>query len=125
MREVLHNIPTEFGVRMKLFRLIVICSNETYSKARISIYLSDTFNIRNGLKQGDAFITIHFQLCFRICHYEGPGNPDGTDTSVAGLCHQKPLGTPRRRWENNIKMHFTDIEWDDKDCTDLAEDSDQ
>jgi hypothetical protein len=43
-------------------RLIVICSNETYSKARESIHLSDTFNIGNGLKQRDALSPLLFNF---------------------------------------------------------------
>jgi len=48
------NIVTEFGMPLKLVRLINMCSNETYSKARIGKNLSDAFLIQNGLKQGDA-----------------------------------------------------------------------
>jgi hypothetical protein len=33
-------------------------------------YLSHAFRIQNGLKQGDAFITIAFQLWFRIRYQE-------------------------------------------------------
>jgi hypothetical protein len=36
-----------------------------------------------------------------------------------------PLGRPRRRWVNNIKMDFREIGCDDMDWIDLAEDSDQ
>jgi hypothetical protein len=39
---------------MKLVRLIKMCLNETYSKVRIGKYLSDSFPIQNGLKQGDG-----------------------------------------------------------------------
>jgi hypothetical protein len=30
------------------------------------------------------------------------------------------LGRPRRRWENNIKMHLREIGWDGVDWIDLA-----
>jgi hypothetical protein len=33
-----------------------------------------------------------------------------------------PLGRPRRRWVNNIKMDLTDIEWGGIDWLDLAQD---
>jgi hypothetical protein len=46
----LYNIHIEFGAPMKLVRLIKMCLNETYSKVRISKYLSDSFPIQNGLK---------------------------------------------------------------------------
>jgi hypothetical protein len=42
-REVLYNIFIEFGVPMKLVRLVKIRLNETYSKVRIGKHLSDSF----------------------------------------------------------------------------------
>jgi hypothetical protein len=57
---------------MKLVRLIKMCLNETYSKVCIGKLLSDDFSIQNGLKQGHALSPLLFQLCFRICHNEGP-----------------------------------------------------
>jgi hypothetical protein len=47
-------ILIDFGIPMKLVRLIKMCLNETYSKAPIGKHLSDSFPIQNGLKQGDA-----------------------------------------------------------------------
>jgi hypothetical protein len=38
---------------------------------------------------------------------------------------KRPLGRPRRRWVNNIKMDLKEIGWDDMDWIDLAQGSDQ
>jgi hypothetical protein len=35
-----------------------------------------------------------------------------------------PLGRPRRRWEDNIKMDLRDVGWEGMDWIDLAEDRD-
>jgi hypothetical protein len=48
-KEVVYNILMEFGVPMKLFRLIKICLNETYIKLRIGKRLSDNFPTQNVL----------------------------------------------------------------------------
>jgi hypothetical protein len=50
-KEVLYNMPIEFGIPMKLVRLIKMCLNETYSRIRVGKHLSDVFPIRNDLKQ--------------------------------------------------------------------------
>jgi hypothetical protein len=36
-----------------------------------------------------------------------------------------PLGRPRRRWVDNIKMDLREIGWDGVDWIDLAQDRDQ
>jgi hypothetical protein len=43
------------------------------------------------------------------------GNPEG----------KRPLGRPRRRWEDNIKMNLREIEWGGMDWIDLTQDKDQ
>jgi hypothetical protein len=42
-KEELYNILIEFGVSMKLFSLIKVCLNKTYSKIRIGKYLLNIF----------------------------------------------------------------------------------
>jgi hypothetical protein len=43
------------------------------------------------------------------------GNPEG----------KRPLGRPRRRWVNDIKIDLREIEWDGMDWIDLAQDRGQ
>jgi hypothetical protein len=43
------------------------------------------------------------------------GNPEG----------KGPLGRPRRRWVDNVKIDLREIEWDGMDSIDLAQDGDQ
>jgi hypothetical protein len=43
------------------------------------------------------------------------GNPEG----------KRPLGRPRRRWVDNIKLDLREIGWDGRDWIDLAQDRDQ
>jgi hypothetical protein len=38
---------------------------------------------------------------------------------------KRPLGRPRRRWMNNIKMDLREIGWDGRNWIDLAQDRDQ
>jgi hypothetical protein len=61
-REVLNRILIEFGIPMKLVRLIEICLNETYSKVRIGKHLSDSFPVQNGLKQEDVLSSLLFNV---------------------------------------------------------------
>jgi hypothetical protein len=38
---------------------------------------------------------------------------------------KRPLGRPRRRWVDNIKMDLREIGWDGEDWIDVAQDRDQ
>jgi hypothetical protein len=45
-KEVLYSILHEFGIPMKLIRLIKMCLNETYSRVRVGKVLFDIFLLR-------------------------------------------------------------------------------
>ena len=38
---------------------------------------------------------------------------------------KRPLGRPRRRWEDNIKIDFREVDCDPREWIDCAEDRDQ
>ena len=59
-REVLYNILIEFGIPMKLVRLIKMCLTEMCSRVQAGKNLSGMFPIRNALKQGDALSAFPF-----------------------------------------------------------------
>ena len=58
----MYNILTEFGISIKLVRLINVCLTETCSTVRVNKNLSDMFPIRNGLKQGDSLSPLLFNF---------------------------------------------------------------
>jgi hypothetical protein len=37
---------------------------------------------------------------------------------------KRPLGRPRRRWEDNIKMNLQELECESMDCIELTQDRD-
>ena len=49
-RKVLYIILTEFGIPMKLIKLMKMCLNEAYSRVQVGKHLSDMFPIKKGLK---------------------------------------------------------------------------
>jgi hypothetical protein len=61
-REILYNIFIEFGVHMKVIRLIKMCLNVAYIKVRIGKQLSDNVPIQNGLKQGNDLLPLFFNF---------------------------------------------------------------
>ena len=75
--EALYNILIEFGIPMKLVRLIKMCLTETYSRVRVGQNLSDMFPVRIGLKQGDALLSLLFNFALEDAIERVQINQDG------------------------------------------------
>jgi hypothetical protein len=54
------------------------------------------------------------------------GERRGTYRVLVGKAdRRRPLGRPRRRWEDNIEMDLPEVGWGGLDCIDLSEDRDR
>jgi len=55
---IFDNIFTDFGIPIKLVRLIKMCMNETYTRVQVVKNWSDMFTIMNDLKKGDVLSSL-------------------------------------------------------------------
>jgi hypothetical protein len=60
----------------------------------------------------------------RACSTKGE-NRNAYSILVAKPERKRPLGRPRRRWVDNIKIDLTEIGWDGIDWIELAQNRDQ
>jgi hypothetical protein len=61
-----------------------------------------------------------------VGHVAGMGERRNAYRILVGkLEGRRPLGRPRRRWVNNIKMDFREIGWDGMGWIDLTQDRDR
>ena len=68
----MYNILIEFGILMKLVRLIKMCLNEAYRRFRVGKRLFDMFPIKNCLQKGDALspLLFNFALEYVISRFQ-------------------------------------------------------
>jgi hypothetical protein len=76
-REVLNNILIEFGMPMKLVRLINMRLNETYSTVWEGTHLSDMFPIGNGFGKGDVLSPLLLNFVLEHASRRVQVNQDG------------------------------------------------
>jgi len=76
-RKILYNILIEFGIPMKVVRLINMCLNQTYSRFRVGKHLSGMLPVRDVLKYGEALSPLFFNFSLEYTIMRAQVNQDG------------------------------------------------
>ncbi|KAL4152688.1 hypothetical protein QTP88_000521 [Uroleucon formosanum] len=65
-REVLWDTLITFGIPAKIVKMIKLCMNKTRCKVRFNQHISDEFEVKTGLRQGDALSPILFNIALEM-----------------------------------------------------------
>jgi hypothetical protein len=68
----------EFGLPPKLVRLVRVTMTGTEVQVKVQTELTDTFKIRQGLKQGDGLAPVLFNLALQYVIRKLPADTNGT-----------------------------------------------
>jgi hypothetical protein len=84
-REVFYDILNEFGIPVKIGRLLKMCLNETYSRAQKGKYLSGAFPIINVLMTECALFPLFFNIALESDIGKNQANLEGL--KLIGILH--------------------------------------
>jgi sorting nexin-29 len=77
-RKKLYTIMYEFGLPLMLVRLVRATMTGTEAQVKVQTELTDTFEIRQGLKQGDGWAPMLFNLALEYVIRKPPADANGT-----------------------------------------------
>jgi len=76
-REKMFEILIRLGIPKKLVSMVQVCLKDSRGRVKIGNQMSETFNIHNGLKQGDALSPLLFNLVLEYAIKELQKGEDG------------------------------------------------
>jgi hypothetical protein len=89
-RKKLYTIMYEFGLPPKLVRLVRATVTGTEDEVKVQTELTDTFEIRHGLKQGDGLVPVLFNLTLEYVIRKLPADANRTleykINQAGGIC---------------------------------------
>jgi hypothetical protein len=77
-RKMLYTIMYEFGLPPQLVRMVRATMTGTEAQVKVQTELTDTFDIRQGLKQGDGLTPMLFNLALEYVIRKLPADANGT-----------------------------------------------
>jgi hypothetical protein len=77
-RKKLYTVMYEFGLPPKLVGLVTAIMTGTEAQVKVQAELTDTFEIRQGLKEGDGLAPVFFNLALEYVIRKLPADANGT-----------------------------------------------